>query len=130
MQGVTFYFKDMKTLMLVIMALALSYVTPRAQGRGHAYGRYKHEERIEHRAPGVRIYRPRPRVQYYRAPVRTYYYRRPSINFSFPFGYRVYQPYQQYYYPYTYTPQYRYERHEHEEEEEHEHRFAHERRER
>ncbi|HET6401604.1 MAG TPA: hypothetical protein VFH95_09415 [Candidatus Kapabacteria bacterium] len=118
----------MKTLILVILALALGFSTPRAQGRGHAYGRYKQH------GPPARVYSA-PRVYYthpvYTAP-RVYYYRpRPSISFSFPFGYSTYQPYSTYYYPNGYIASQRYRIiRERREREEREHRFAHERRER
>ncbi len=73
------------------MAMTLSYMPLHAQGRGHAYGRHKHEVQIRQVRPSVRVYTaPAPRA---------YYYRRPSVSLSFPFGYSTYQPYRSYYYP-------------------------------
>ncbi|HZK75786.1 MAG TPA: hypothetical protein VFD13_02660 [Candidatus Kapabacteria bacterium] len=93
----------MKTLMAILLTAALLPAASFAQGRGHAYGHLKHEERFEGARPGpaVRVYT-YSRPQYYVAPApRVYYYRpRPSISFSFPFGgYSTYQPYGTYYYP-------------------------------
>jgi hypothetical protein len=88
----------MKTLMAILLMAALLPAASFAQGRGHAYGHDKHEERFEgaRPAPVVRVYTA-PRI--YAAP-RVYYARpRPSISFSFPFGYSTYQSSGTYYYP-------------------------------
>jgi len=115
----------MKTLMAILLMVALLPAASFAQGRGHAYGHMKQQERFEGARPAVRVYT----TPVYTAP-RVYYYRpRPSISFSFPFGgYSTYQPYGTYYYPNGYLATRRIrERRVHIERE---HRFAHERRER
>jgi hypothetical protein len=120
--------------MALLLTVALLPAASFAQGRGHAYGRYKHMERFEQTRPAVRTYSTQRIYTYPRTVYtypRTYYYRQPSISFSFPFGYSTYQPSATYYYPNGYIAPRRYRviraRREHEERE---HRFAHERRER
>ena len=131
-QGATFiltnHFTIMKKIYLVLLGLTLSYMPLHAQGRGHAYGRYKHQVQIERVQPGVRVYTTQ---RVYRQP-RVYYYRpQPSVSFSFPFGYSAYQPYSSYYYRNGYvTPERDRDNRLRREREDADRRFARERRER
>lgn len=132
-QGVIFILTNiiiriMKKIFLVLLVLTLGYLPLHAQGRGHAYGRYKHQIQIEQVQPGVHVYTTQ---RTYTQP-RVYYYRQqPSVSFSFPFGYSTYQPYSSYYYHngYITTQQARALRFRHEHEEQ-DRRFARERQER